>query len=163
MECHNEDIREPYQMDVDYVNDDVKMINVFYSDEESMVADQEDLHTLPNPFDSDDSLDDYDFAKYMKRGQSQPSEEDEEEESEGSDIHSSHSYDNDKEATYENAFIITAQLNAFEQGNFCHKVRNTAMRDTSMAMMKMTFIHMWTMEKPCPKMLSLELKENLHC
>ena len=113
MECCDEEIEEPHQTDVDYVNDDAEMIDVVDGDEESVVTGQKDLCWRLNPFDSDDSLDDYDFTKYMKRSQSQSSSEDEEE-SNPSDVHSSHSYEDDAEAAYENAFLITP-VNEFEQ------------------------------------------------
>lgn len=92
MECSDEDIEEARQ--INHANDDAEMFDVFYDDEEPVIT-----HNRQNPFDSDDSLDDYDFAKYKKRGESQSSSEgeDEDEESKASNIHSSHSSSDDDE------------------------------------------------------------------
>ena len=108
MDCNDEDIEEAHQINADYANDDAEMIDVFYNNEEELdVTHWKDPHNHQTPFDSDDSLDDYDFAKYKKRDQSGSSSEggDEDEESKASDVDSPSS-DED----------VTTQAYEFEQG-----------------------------------------------
>lgn len=101
MECSDEDIEEARQINIDQINDDVDMLDVLYDNEEPVGTHWKDLHNHQNPFDSDDSFDDYDFLKYKKRSQSRSSSEggDEDEESQASDYYFPHSLDDDEEGT----------------------------------------------------------------